>query len=728
MKNRRKMRQKRNHSVAWGAIVSVIAVCLIAFGAYQGLMAIMDSWLEDLPSVENTDAFNYSRKTRIYASDETTLLAEFYIENREPVTIDQVSPYVLEGTVATEDERFYEHNGVDPYGIARAFVVNITGSSREGASTITMQFVRNTILSSEATDISLKRKVREAELATQLEGLYSKDEILMMYLNTINYGDGAYGIESASKNYFQKHANELTIAEAATLIGIPQSPTYLNPKTNPDACLERRNLVLSRMLEYGTITEEEYEAAKAEELILNPADDSSDEGIYAYPYFTSYVRQLLLSEYPESDIFQDGLTVYTTIDPNIQNKAEAAAQAKYETSAEDIEVSLTAIDPQTGYIKALIGGRNYGTNKYNLATQGLRQAGSTFKMFTLVTAIEQGIDPDTKIDCTSPMTIGNDTFQNYGNINYGIRSIQSATAVSSNTGFVRLADEVGVPLANQTARRMGITTEDLHDYRSSTLGAVNVTSLEMASSYATLAASGVQRDPVAITKIVSWNGDVVFEHEDNPTRVLTEDVAGAATDVLKTIFTDSEATAYGYGLSDGRPAAGKTGTSSNNYDKWLCGYTPQLSTAVWVGVASENRDIGDFVNANDVWKNFMDSAHEGLEIVDFPSHGKPPYSNDFNKKQKEAYEKPDIEDAPSVVGMTLEEAGNALDGFEAVYYEEYSSTVAAGLVIRQEVVDGKLVLYVSKGPDPADAVEPDPEKPEEPTEESPTDPPADTDP
>lgn len=239
----------KRRTASKGLIALCVVLVLLVAGAFSAF-ALVSSWLEDLPNYEDASAYNTAEKTKVYANDGTTLLAEFYLENRDPVEISEISDYVLEGTVATEDERFYEHNGVDLAGIGRAIFVNITGG-HEGASTITQQFVRNTVLAEEATESTLKRKVREAYISTKLEEQYSKDEILLMYLNTINYGQGAYGIEAASQLYFSKHASDLTLTEAATLIGIPQSPTYNNPVDNPDACKQRRNLVLDRMLSNG---------------------------------------------------------------------------------------------------------------------------------------------------------------------------------------------------------------------------------------------------------------------------------------------------------------------------------------------------------------------------------------------------------------------------------------------------------------------------------------------
>ncbi|MEG0757302.1 MAG: transglycosylase domain-containing protein, partial [Raoultibacter sp.] len=681
------------HATGWGFLISLAAVGFIIFGGVQGALGVMNSWLDDLPSVTESDAFNFAQKTRVWASDRTTLLAEFYIENREPVAIEQVSPHVLKGTVDTEDVRFYEHNGVDPQGIMRALVNNMSGGDLEGASTITQQFVRNTILSEEATDISFERKIREAELATQLEKAYSKDEILLMYLNTINYGDGCYGIEAASKNYFQKSAIDLTLVEAATLVGIPQSPTYLNPKSNPDACLTRRNVVLSRMLSAGDITQQEHDETVALPLELNPAPARSNDGIYAYPYFTSYVRQLLLDEYSRDEVFKGGLTVYTTIDPSMQDKAELACQNQYERMGENFEASLTCIDPATGYVLALVGGRDYEANEWNIATQGGRPAGSSFKAFTLTTAIEQGINPATLIDCTSPYKVDAEwTVENFGGADYGIRSIQSATALSSNTGFVRLAQQVTPEAMIETAYKLGVTTKQPGGL-ANTLGTGNVTTLEMASAYGTYASGGIQRDPVAITQILDRNGNVVDEYKDQGERVISEEVAYATTKVLKTVFT--EGTGAGALPFNGQTVAGKTGTSESFMDHWLVGYSPQFSCATWIGDPT-HQSFDQYITCNALWQDFMNMALEGHEVKDFATAADPPYDNKFNKDQadklkkeeeKKEKEKEPVVDptdpskAPNVVGMTLDQAIAALAGFSAEYVEENSATVPAGTVI-----------------------------------------------
>ncbi|MCL2888947.1 MAG: transglycosylase domain-containing protein [Eggerthellaceae bacterium] len=713
MKNRRKQRQKKSHGVSWALIISFIAVIVIAYGTVQGVIGIVNSWLEDLPSVEDSDAFSYARKTRIYAKDTTTLLAELYLENREPISIDQAGFYVLRGTVDVEDERFYEHNGVDPMGIARALYVNLTGGAIEGASTITQQFVRATLMTpEEANEISVKRKVREAQLAMNLEQIYTKDEILMMYLNTINYGDGCWGIEAAARNYFQKSSKDLSLTEAAALVGIPQSPNYLNPKENPSACLDRRNHVLSRMLVNGDISQEEYDEAVQQPLGLNPAPDTSSDGILLYPYFTSYVRDLLLQNFSRTEVFKGGMTVYTTIDPYFQYLAEWAAEEQYAVMASDLEVSLVAFDPNTGYILAMVGGRDFYEDQFNLATQAQRHAGSSFKTFTLTAAIESGISPETKIDTSSPVTFRGWRVENYGGWSGGIMTIREATAISSNTAYARLVQEVTSNKVYEMARRLGIMSKDSEAVSPDesfvadaiTLGAYGVNTLEMANAYATLATGGIHRDPVAITLITDRLGNTLFEHVDNPHQAISPQVAYAVTRVLQTVFTSG--TAGGYGLSSGQPCAGKTGTSEAWRDSWLVGYTPQLSCAVWIG-ARQERTMPQSLNCTRVWNNFMTWAMYEYDITGFSTASAPAYNNPFNEKQKELYDKKDPSTAPNVVGKTLSQAAIELEGFEAEWFDEFSEIIPAGVVIRQVPHGEKLWLYVSKGPDP-NAKPPDP--------------------
>ena len=634
IKGRYKIKKKNGKAIVL-AVFGVLAA--VAVAGVVGVFALCSSWLQDLPDYQSADAYNTAQPTRVYASDGTTLLAEFELEQRDPVTLDQISPLVLKGTVATEDERFYDHNGVDLMGVARAAVNNILGGELEGASTITQQFVRNTVLSGEMNEISFKRKVREMYIALKLEEQYSKDEILLMYLNTINYGSGAYGIEAAAKRYYSKSAMDLTLNEAATLIGIPQSPTYNNPIDNPENCLARRNVVLQRMLSNGVITQEEFDAASAEPIALNPTVPSST-GIVAYPYFTSYVRNQLSDAngryaYSTAEIFKGGLTVVTTLDINTQTAAEEAAAWK-EGGSSVYECSIVAIDPDNGHIKAMVGGKDYEATQVNMATGegGMgRQAGSTFKTFTLVAAIEQGIDPDTLIDASAKADLpgwAKGQLANINNAEYGTRSIERAFWVSSNTAFARLCCSIGADSVVEMAHRLGIKS-DLPEVNSVTLGVGSVTPLEMANAYATIANGGTYYEAECVMTITDRNGKVIVDNT-NPEgeRVISQEVAGAAIDVMRGVVTNGTGTAAR--LSNGQVAAGKTGTSDDYKDSWFCGITPQYSVAIWFG------DRSDYSKARTVsgscagvFSKFLNKALAGQPTEKFFDHGQPVYVKNY---------------------------------------------------------------------------------------------------
>lgn len=595
-------------------IVGIVIAAILGIGCL-GTLGVCFVWLQDLPDYTDASAYNVAEKTKVYASDGTTLLAELYLENRDPIELSEMGDYVTQGTVATEDERFYEHNGVDLWGILRAVWVNVTGTGHEGASTITQQLVRNTILSDEMQESTLKRKVREAYIAIQLEQMYSKEEILQMYLNTINYGQGAYGIQAAAELYFSKNAKDLTIAEAATLIGIPQAPTYNNPIDNPDNCLERRNLVLDRMLTNGVITQEEHDAAQAEPISLNVTMSDSNDGLYQYKYFTSYVRDTLLEDYSSDEVFKGGLTVITTLDVNTQNAAEQAADAKLSGLSDNLELAMVAVDPDTGFIKAMVGGRDYDTDEYNLATQAKRQPGSSFKTFTLLAALNDGVSPQTNLNCTSHVNIDGWEVENYGGSNYGTRSIASAFAVSSNTGFAELCTEIGPSKVVEMANTCGIEQE-LQAYPSITLGAQEVTVREMAQAYATIANGGTKREAVCIQSITDASGNTIFTADTTGEKVLDTSLTQAATEVMEGVITNG--TGRSAAISNGQPAAGKTGTSENWRDKWFCGITPQMSVAIWIG-GREEVQMPSYVAADDVFGDFMSTILEGQPIEQFPT-------------------------------------------------------------------------------------------------------------
>lgn len=587
--------------------------------------------LHDLPDINDPTLFRLAQPTKIYSAD-GVMLANLYLENREVVPISQISTDLINAIVAVEDERFFQHTGVDTIGIARALIKDaIAGNTKEGASTITQQYIRNTILFKERREISLRRKLREAYLAQQLEKRMTKKQILELYLNAIYFGDGAYGAQAAALNYFSKPASELTLAEATLLAGLPKSPIALNPYYNPAGAKVRRRIVLDRMVGNRYITERQANEIDAQELALKKLDDP-ENGIYTCHYFVSYVRKQLLTEYSNDLVFKGGLRVYTTINTKLQADAEAAVRSVL-NRPNDPDAGLVSIDPRNGYILAMYGGKDYNTYKYNTATQGRRQPGSAFKTFVLVTALEAGIPPRRPIDASSPANIPTRPVWHVSNSEgsgKGYIPISAATAHSVNVVFARLIWELGAAEVARTAKRMGITTP-IPAYPSIALGSAPVSPLEMASAFGTLAANGTLNKPTAITKIVDFDGKVVYEHQPSGTQVLSPEISWATTQLLMGVVTGGTGTRAAL---PGRQVAGKTGTAQNYQDAWFCGYTPQMSTAVWMGYSRGSipmrnvhgqRAFGGTFCAP-IWRNYMAAALSGQPVLRFATAPAPHYT------------------------------------------------------------------------------------------------------
>lgn len=468
-----------------------------------------------------------------------------------------------------------------------------------------------------------------------------------MYLNTINFGAGAYGAEAAAQRYFSKPASDLTLTEAALLAGIPQSPTFNDPLQYPTQALERRNIVLGRMLDENVITQQEYDEAVAEPLGLEPKELQGD-GILAYPYFTSYVRDLLYNEYDlsEADVLKGGLKVYTTLDIGRQEAAEEACRQKREGMYSDaMEVAMAVVDPQTGYVQAIVGGADYNQSQVNLATGqggGGRPCGSVFKMFTLATAVKENVDPNsTYVDCTSPATIDGYTLENYGNASYGTRSIAGAFAVSSNTGFVRLISALGVQKVAQMAHDLGVTT-DLHEDEAGaalTLGVQNITPLELANATATIANGGIRHQLCAVTTIEDRDGRVIIDNTDvgkHAERVLTKEEAYAIQRVMEGVVTGGTGTAAA--LYNGQSVGGKTGTSEDYKDISFVGFTPYFAASIWVGDPTNVSAVPTGTCA-DVFRTFATEVfdEEKLEPQKFQKQEDPHYERYENQHYNISY-------------------------------------------------------------------------------------------
>jgi penicillin-binding protein 1A len=554
-------------------------------------------------------------------------------QSRILVPSAKIAPLMKQAIVAIEDKRFYEHRGVDVHGIMRAVWQDLRNKRVvEGGSTITQQFVKNTYVKSQR---SIGRKLKEAALAWQLEQRWSKDRILTAYLNTIYFGNGAYGIQQASLTYFQHSADQLGLAEAALLAGIPSDPARWDPVTNPRAAKQRRDVVLRAMVDQGDITYRDY--ANATRARLPRADDVhlSDTGGPA-PYFTNYVKQQLIDRYGSGRVFGGGLRVKTTIDLNIQRFARQAI-TKWLTNPNGPSAALVAVDPRDGSVLAMIGGNNYRKSQFNLAVQGERQPGSSFKPFVLATALRGGISPDSQFE-SGPVQIplGDKTWyvHNYENSDLGRISLTTATEFSDNTVYAQLTQLVGPRAIVRTAKRLGITSP-LKSYFAIGLGAEAVNPLEMARAFSAFAYRGRRIDgsafgnrPRAVSIVRNETGRIVDNNLPVGRPVLTENTAALVTSLLQNVITGG--TGKQAQLADGRQVAGKTGTTENYGDAWFVGYTPQLVTAVWVGYPNTLRPMlteyhGKAVAGGTfpalIWKSFMERTLQYRREApqDFPS-------------------------------------------------------------------------------------------------------------
>jgi penicillin-binding protein 1A len=579
-KKRRSVRSRRRRRTGLllglvGAL-GVVVVLTVGLGAGVALSAGCD--LNALRPVDiGANSFVYA--------DDGSLLGSIPAErNREPVSTAQISPLLLRATVAIEDKRFYEHGGVDYLGIARAAWKDVTaGKVLQGGSTITQQLVRNLYTGQERT---FGRKLKEACLAIKLANKWPKDEILDEYVNTVYYGNHAYGIEAASQTYFSKHAKQLTLAQAALIAGLPQAPSVYDPLHNPRAALGRRNEVLRAMLSTNVITPAQYGAALHHTLDLKPGR------IYSRirePYFFSYVIDQLEQEYGANTVREGGLKVYTTIDPRLQRLARQAMRdvLPYRT---DPAAAIVSVEPGTGAIRAMTALVRTKGNQFNLAAQSGRQAGSTFKTFVLASAIEQGIDPDSTYYTSAPFTCtvgpwcsASDPWNvhTYGDSYLGTVSVTRGTLSSDNTVYAQLTLDVGPRYVWNMARRLGVHMSPDKPVASIGLGSLAVSPLDMAAAYATFPAMGIYAKPRAITKVILPGGKIDKTWSKPQTsRAVSDAVAWKVTDVLE------QNALYGTGAGSGDGVhvnAGKTGTTDNHADAWFDGYTRQLSTVVWMG-------------------------------------------------------------------------------------------------------------------------------------------------
>ena len=544
-------------------------------------------------------------------------------ERRIPVNIDKIPKHVQKAFIAIEDNRFYEHGGIDYRGTARALVSTLSGREVQGGSTITQQLAKNAFLTQER---SIIRKIKEAFIAKELEHKYTKDEILSMYLNRIYFGQGAYGIESASLYYFDKHVQNLDIAEAATLAAIPKSPNYYNPFENPQESKKRQELVIDQMVKYGFINGEQAAQAKAKKMVY-----STSHKVKSDPrgYFFDMISQKVIEEVGADALYKGGLKIYTTLDMDMQKAAENAMRhlPSYYTDGKKLtqpQMALAAVDPKTGYVKAMIGGR--GQDKFNRATLAVRQPGSAFKPFVYLTAMQNGFTPASIIEDEEEEFAKGWKPQNSDMKWHGKVSLRTALKRSFNVPTIKLAREVGVDKIVANAEKMGISTlVDSGAYSdvnlAMALGGLSkgVNPLEMASAYGVLATNGLYSKPIALLKIVDREGKVLYQAKPQTKRVIDATSAYLTTNMLEDVLVSG--TAGGMGI--GRPAAGKTGTTDTYIDAWFVGYTPDLSTAVWVG-DDNNKPMQRMYGSGaplSIWHDFMINALASTPRTGFSNPG-----------------------------------------------------------------------------------------------------------
>lgn len=576
-----------------------------------------------------------AQTTTVYYSDGESVMGEFAAQDRTILAPEEIPEHVKQAVIAAEDRTFYENRGISLTGIARAFWNNLRGNSTQGGSTITQQYVKNYYLESDRT---LTRKIQEAFIAIKIDQQLDKEQILADYLNTIYFGRGAYGIQSAAQAYFGKDAGELTVNEAALLAGIIPAPSRWDPAENPERAQERYEYVLSGMADLGYVDETAASQPMPETIAYEPTDRLAGPT----GYLLTGVRDEVLARtaFTENDLDRGGLSIVTTIDKDAQEAAVAAVQdpenLPVEGRPETLQAALVSIDPASGAVRAMYGGEDYLTRQRNAVTQDIAQAGSTFKPFTLVAALEQGISLRTELPGYSPMEFPDFyvdesgepvPVNNFDNAQYGEIDLVRATQNSVNTVYVGLNEMVGPDATADVAVRAGIPQDAVTPPTpSNVLGSPSVTPMAMGEAYATFAAQGVHHEPYLVERI-DQDGSTVYAADIEERRVIAEDVMADTTYALQAVV---EAGSGRAASALGRPAAGKTGTSNDSRSAWFAGFVPQLATVVGiynVGPNGEQLEIPPFGGRRSItggsfpaqiWTAYMSSALEGVEVVDFP--------------------------------------------------------------------------------------------------------------
>ncbi len=608
----------RQRVLRWALILGLLGVGLAAVVGSGLLIGVALAISSHLPSVEALYT-PPSEATRIYAAD-GQLIASLYQENRDSIPLSQIPRALRRAVIDAEDAEFYHHHGFSFRGVLRAGLRNVREKGyAEGGSTITQQLARNLFLTSEK---SLTRKIAEILLAVQIERQLTKDEILERYLNQVYFGQGAYGVETAAQLYFGKPAQDITLSESALLAGMIKAPSNYSPYEHPARARARKGWVLQRMVDLGDLTPQEMRAAMATPLNLTEKGNGGLIGIRA-PYFVSYLLPTLLQRYGEDVLYKGGLRIYTTLDLTLQAQADSAIQQGIDDALrhklDASQGALVALDPRTGYIRAMVGGYSFRTSQFNRAWQSHRQPGSAFKPFLYTAALMRGIPPtklllDEPIEFTLP---DGQTWapQDFDLTWHGLVTMRYALENSINVASIRLEQEVGPEAIVDLARRMGIKSP-LQPVLSLVLGPSDVTLLEMVSAYGVFANGGIRTTPMAVLKVTDWHGKVLEEHVPQRQVVLSPEVAYLMTDLLKGVIRRGTGAAANIGI----PQAAKTGTTDDYRNAWFLGFTPYLVTGVWVGNDDDspmNKVVGGGLPAQ-IWAAFMKQATASMPKEDWP--------------------------------------------------------------------------------------------------------------
>ena len=602
----------------------IILIVLLAGISAGVLVGAFFAFTHDLPQIRNLESFRPQAITRVYSA-EKEVLAELYLEKRDPVPLQRIPRYLTAALVATEDRKFYQHSGVDIKGIARAIIKDIrAGGFVEGASTITQQLAKTLFLTARKTIV---RKIKEAILAFQLERRYTKDEILELYLNQVYFGSGAYGVKSAAEIFFGKPVEDLSLAECALIAGMPKSPSRYSPLVNLALARQRRNIVLKQMLMMEIITDADYEQAVNEQILLSDKSRSLNRA----PYFVEHVQKNLEEYLGASRLYKGGLSISTTLDLNLQQAAQTAVeqgllslQARMQSNSiqpADPQAALVCLDINSGGILAMVGGRNFSASPYNRATTARRQPGSAFKPLVYAYAIEQGFAQNAMILDAPVVFRGADRNhdwhpENFSKTYLGEITLRKALAISQNIPAVRLIEMLGSESVARFAHRLGIES-NLEPNLSMALGASEVSLQNLTAAYAVFARGGKWIDPFGIMEVADHRGRIIWSARPQKRLVMSRAGAAIITNMLEGVVL--EGTGRQAQTLPG-PIAGKTGTTDHYKDALFVGFSPAVATGVWVG-----RDAGGSLGDKEtgakaalpIWIQFMQTALAGRSMQSF---------------------------------------------------------------------------------------------------------------